>query len=149
MDRQARMYRVQPDRQPIQAERLDNMPSYSRVPKAHESGDFTADVMLKANFDTALKASGTINGFPVDGRKKNWSVSMQENTDGLVNDRWVSGKAVWEIDTRPNNADQDAGDYVVGFLDMDTDGVPSIVGGLFDVRNGNARMYGSFGATSQ
>ncbi len=122
---------------------------YSRVPKAHESGDFTADVMLNANFDTA-KVSGTVTGFMVDGSEKNWSVALQENTDGLVEDRWVLGKALWEVNgTQPNNADQDASEYVAGFRDMDTDGLPIIAGGLFDVRNGNAKMYGSFGATKQ
>jgi len=121
---------------------------YSTVPKAHESGDFTADVMLEANFDTD-RVSGDITNFMVDGRKKSWSVSMQENED-FRNNRHYLGQAVWEIDgTQPNNADRDASEYAIGFPFIGTDGVPSIAGGVFDARNGNARMYGSFGAIKQ
>ena len=115
----------------------------------HESGDFTADAMLKANFDTD-RVSGDITNFMVDGRKKNWSVSIQENTNDPIASRYFLGKAVWEIDgEQPNNADQDASEYIAGFRDMDTDGVPSYAGGIFNVRNGNASMIGTFGATKQ
>ncbi len=122
---------------------------YSTVPKAHESGDFTADVTLKANFDTD-RVSGMINGFMVDGSKKNWMISLQENTDDLVENKFLFGKVVWEIDgIRPSNADRTASEHVLGFRDLDTDAVPIIAVGLFDARNGSARIYGTYGTTKK
>ncbi len=120
---------------------------YSTIPKAHESGDFTADITFEANFDTD-RVSGAINRFMVDGSKKDWTVALQENVNNPEENRFFFGKAVWEIDgTQPGGADKAASDWVLGFRDMDVDGIPNIAGGLFDVRNGNASMYGSFGAT--
>ncbi len=104
---------------------------YSTGAKAAESGDFTADVMLKANFDTA-KVNGTVTGFMVDGSEKNWSVTIQENADDPVASRYHLGKAIWEIDgEQPSSSDKDAGEYIVGFQDLDVNGVLNYAGGIF------------------
>ncbi len=118
---------------------------YSTVPKAHESGDFTADVTLEANFDTD-RVSGTIDGFMMDGKSKDWMVALQENTGDPVNGRWFAGTAVWEIDgTRP--ASTTGSDWVATFIDIGADGIPGIAGGYFEAWNGNASMVGAFGTT--
>jgi len=122
---------------------------YSTVPKVHESGDFTADVTLEANFD-ADKVSCTINGFVVDGNKKDWTIALQENADGLIDNRVLFGKAIWEIDgTQPNNADKASSEWAGGFRDIGADGVPGIGGGFYDALNGSASMFGSFGVVKK
>jgi len=119
---------------------------YSTVSKANESGHFTADVTLKANFDTD-RVSGTIDGFTVDGKgKDDWSVELSES--GPANDRAFAGTAVWEIDgNQPSDVDRANSDWVAGFRDIGADGIPDIAGGYVQVLNGNASMVASFGTT--
>ena len=129
---------------------------YSTTPKAAESGDFTADVTLTADFDATIAGTsnlttitGTIDDFMVDGSKKEgWEVAIKKNTAvgadvSGVNRFTGTGLAVWTI----GESEGAAGDWQASFQDMDKDGVPKIVVGGFDVANGRAEMEGAFGAT--
>ncbi len=127
---------------------------YSTTPKAAESGDFTADVTLTADFDATIEGisnlttiSGTIDDFMVGGSKKEgWEVAIEKNAaNGNTTTNMFTGDAVWTIGESEGAA---GGDWQASFQDMDDkDGVPKIVVGGFDVANGSAEMEGAFGAT--
>ena len=126
---------------------------YSTTPKAAESGDFTADVTLTADFDATVDGtsnlttiSGTIDDFMVGGSKKEgWEVAIEKNAaNSNATDNMFTGAAVWTIGESEGAA---GGDWQASFQDMDKDGVPKIVVGGFDVANGRAEMEGAFGAT--
>ena len=122
---------------------------YSTTPKAAESGDFTANVMLTADFDvpTMTTITGTIDKFMVDGsEKEGWEVGIEKNTNNSSSStaNIFKGIANWTI-----GENKGAGSWSAGFRDAGTDGVPKIVVGGFDVANDSAEMIGAFGASKQ
>jgi len=133
---------------------------YSSVPKAHESGHFTANAKLMADFDVAVKTlKGTIDKFMVDGKEKaGWTITltaMQANSTpgdppvAITNDASYNGITVpiaeWKIGDVTG-----AGTWGnVHFHDVGTDNVPNHVTGEFDATNNRAEITGAFGATKQ
>ena len=123
---------------------------YSTTPKAAESGDFTANVMLTADFDvpaTMTTITGTIDKFMVDGsEKEGWEVDIVKNSGNSdENTNLFGGTAVWSIGENKGAN----GSWSADFHDAGTDGIPKIVVGGFDVANDSAKMIGAFGASKQ
>ncbi len=123
---------------------------YSSVPKAHESGHFTANAKLTADFDASINTlKGTIDKFMVDGKEKaDWSITLKaENAGGelvIANFDALGAVAEWKI----GNADPESGTWGnVHFHDVGEDLVPNHVTGQFDITNAAAEIIGAFGAT--
>ena len=123
----------------------------------NDSGHFTADATLSADFgdDTV---SGTINNFKgADGMSRNWSVALNEstvgNTGAIAGDPATSGNTdaqmtVWTID----GTDAEAGGSWSGTLyeNGNPSGVPQIATGTFHSTYGtDGRMVGAFGANEE
>jgi len=127
---------------------------YSSVPKAHESGHFTANAKLTADFDTP-RLTGTIDKFMVDGKEKaDWSIELtamkpgsgptdppESAIDTDYNETMLIAK--WKIDDETENGTWGN----VHFHDVGKDKVPNHVTGQFDAANNRAEITGAFGAT--
>ena len=132
---------------------------YSSVPKAHESGHFTANAKLTADFDASTSTlKGTIDKFMVDGKEKaDWSIALKaENAVGgsdssslgnplaLTNFDTLDAVAEWKI----GEDDPKTGTWGnVHLHDVGEDLIPNHVTGQFDITNAAAEIIGAFGAT--
>ncbi|MCY4274402.1 MAG: hypothetical protein OXE41_03250 [Gammaproteobacteria bacterium] len=129
---------------------------YSEVPKAHESGHFTANAKLTADFDATVNTlKGTIDKFMVDGKEKaGWSISLTstesdgsdgtQNISASTNYDGITAIAEWKI----GDNDPESGTWGnVHFHDVGDDQVPNHVTGQFDITNNRAEIIGAFGAT--
>lgn len=119
----------------------------------NEAGVFTAAATLEAKFGTATapgEISGTLNSFSVDGRDKDWSVSLTKAA--IANGASTFGgptiRTEWVIGGKKATA---AGSWSGAFYETDAvSGVPNTAAGQFTSEYGNVgRMIGAFGANKQ
>ena len=119
-------------------------------PATGESGSFTADVELQADFNARNSmVSGTIDNFNVGGQaKSSWRVDLLKQPFGVQNNsidkdddeskiRWRSG----------GTTIGDRGGYAVQAFDGGADKIPDELGGWFRVENDESRLVGSMAAT--
>ena len=119
----------------------------------NDSGQFTADATLEANFNTEM-VTGTIDGFMgADGEQRNWSVELTESgvgDGGVILGADGTGTpmmTVWTIDGTDGDA---AGQWQGSLRYNGDDGVPQVATGTFYSTFGEAgRMVGAFGANLQ
>ena len=123
----------------------------------NDSGAFTADAMLEADFGTAATISGMIDGFMgADGEPRDWSVALVSQsiddtagtfaatTGALAPDD--SGKTIWTMGGEKGAA---SGGWFGAFYadEAATTTTPPAVAGAFGASHGNiGSMIGSFGA---
>ena len=121
----------------------------------NDSGHFTADAELKANFDDDT-ITGTINNFMGgDDMARDWSVSLEEQfigDTGLLRDAAdaasvaVDSPGAETIWTMGGTAGSESGNWIGSLHDNTDGGVPSVGVGTFHSEFGNTgRMVGAFG----
>ena len=119
-----------------------------------EAGDFTATAVLEVDFGDATApgtVEGTIDGFMVEGKAKDWSVALETaaiGTHGTISlggvntafTRWTIGG----VEAEP------AANWRGQFHDVDLDSTPTVATGRFDAAHGDtARISGAFGTVRQ
>ena len=125
----------------------------------NDSGHFTADAELNAEFSTASGGdtiSGTIDNFMgADGMSRDWSVELKESlisaADGTITpdtaaDATATGGTAWTMGGTAGSA-SGTGRWSGQLFEVDTDsGVPQVGAGIFHSEYGNTgRMVGAFG----
>ena len=107
----------------------------------NDSGHFTADVMLSADFDEN-KISGMVDNFMgADGEMRNWSVELMKSDIG------TSKMTKWTIDGTTAAA---SGEWSGNLREGGTDGVPKVATGTFYSHYGSdGKIVGAFGANVQ
>ena len=116
----------------------------------NDSGHFTADAELTANFSKE-KISGTINNFMGgDGMPRDWSVALKESgvsDAGMIHGADGStGPAMKTTWTMGETAGADSGQWSGMLYDKNDGGVPSVGTGTFHSEYSNTgRMVGAFG----
>ena len=113
----------------------------------NDSGHFTADVMLSADFNTEM-ISGTVDNFMgADGEMRNWSVELMKS--GISNDGDIGSSEMtkWTIDGTTAAA---SGEWSGNLREMGKDGVPEVATGTFYSHYGSdGKIVGAFGANVQ
>ena len=127
--------------------------SNSALPAQDNSGHFTADAMLKANFDaTTPKLSGTIDNFTLNETTKGtWVVSLEEHAiAGVGVAAGQNAKTKWSLDG--TNFGAAGGDWEASFYDVNDKGnstTPNSVIGKFEASiSSTHHLEGAFGATN-
>ena len=125
--------------------------SDSGRPANDNSGHFTADATLEANFNDE-ELSGTIDNFTLnDTVKVPWKVSLEESTivtGGIAG----TNEAKWALDGTNFSAATGISDWTADFYDGEDDdnGIPDTVIGEFTAQIGSTHhMEGAFGANEQ
>ena len=122
------------------------------TPQSGDSGPFTAEVQLEANF-SSKSITGTIDKFKgSDGAARNWSVELMEsnldtststNTSGAITPKSGTKSTKWTIN---GTAAAASGSWKGRFYDLDTTQIPRLATGtFFSTYNNSGRMVGAFG----
>ena len=119
----------------------------------NDSGHFTADVMLSADFNKEM-ISGTVDNFMgADGEMRNWSVELMKSgigDNGAIMGEDGSGSPMmtkWTIDGTSAAA---SGEWSGNLREGGTDGVPKVATGTFYSHYGSdGKIVGAFGANVQ
>ena len=129
--------------------------SDSGTPANDNSGHFTADATLEADFNANpdKTVSGTIDNFTLnDTAKVPWKVSLEESTiaSGAIEG---SNDTKWSLDGENFSAVATTSDWTANFYqggDDDDNGIPNTVIGEFTSQIGSTHhMEGAFGANEQ
>ena len=119
----------------------------------NDSGHFTADVMLSADFDEN-KISGMVDNFMgADGEMRNWSVELMKTdinpADGALTGLNGAGmpETKWTLD---GTAAAASGEWSGALREMGKDDVPQVATGTFYSHYGSdGKIVGAFGANVQ
>ena len=126
-----------------------------------ETGSFTADAELSANFgnptDEFAHINGTIKNFMTDdGMEQSWTVKLNGAMADVDNDTntpdtpvWdaMGGTTVWSIDGIQSEVLRARDQFSAQLYNSGDDGVPSLVGGTYRASwDSLGMMVGSFGA---
>ena len=119
---------------------------HSSTGGTNDSGSFTADVELNAEFGDTDMISGTVDNFMGnDGQPRDWSVELKESTVSGVT---ATGMTVWTM--RGRDEPEESGSWTSTFREQGDDGVPSVVTGTFQSEFAHeGKMIGAFGANKE
>ncbi len=113
----------------------------------NDSGMFTADATLNADFGTDAEISGMIDGFMgADGMARDWMVELRAAT--IATGAWADGMTVWTMGGDKGSVGGNWRGATYGPGDTpDTGMTPAAVAGSFSAVHGNiGNMIGAYGA---